>query len=246
MKIQRLLFVLFALLPLPANAEILSVHCPLGCPGNPNGNDLVFSHVYALSNNPETKFADWVAYEVDVVNFGNSPGRNWKADPLLDEGATLEPADYQGANSSDLKADRGHQAPLASFAGSRYWAELNYLSNITPQHKNLNQRAWKELEDAVRSAVSFRDSLFVITGPLYEGGVLQLPNADESHQVPTAYFKTIYNQKGESASFVMKQSISKDAEYCETKTSLAAIRPKVTFGIPGLAESSALSMRLGC
>ncbi len=61
---------------LPVKAEILSVHCPLGCPGNPTGNDLVFSHVYALSNNSETKFADWVAYEVDVVNFGDSPGRS--------------------------------------------------------------------------------------------------------------------------------------------------------------------------
>ncbi len=63
-----------------------------------------------------TKFADWVTYEVDVVNFGDSPGRSWKSDPLLSKDSTLEPGDYKSANTSTLKADRGHQAPLASIA----------------------------------------------------------------------------------------------------------------------------------
>ena len=49
-----------------------------------------------------------------------------------------------------------------------YLAELNYLSNITPQHKNLNQGPWKKLEDAVRASVKYRESLFVITEPIYE------------------------------------------------------------------------------
>lgn len=62
---------LFSALSATASADILSVHCPLGCPLNPEGNDLVFGHVYALSNNGDTKFADWVAYEVDVTNFGD-------------------------------------------------------------------------------------------------------------------------------------------------------------------------------
>ena len=119
-----------------ANADILSLHCPVGCPSNPTENDLVFSHLYALSNNPETKFADWVSYEVDVLNFGDTPGRKWKAAPLLEKNKTLEPSDYKKV--SDISSDRGHQAPLA---GSRYWCELNYLSNITPQNKYLNQGA---------------------------------------------------------------------------------------------------------
>lgn len=86
-KIRNL--ILLAIFALPVKAEILSVHCPPGCPSNPDNNDLVFSHVYALSNNPKTKFTDWVAYEVDVLNFSDSPGRNWKADPLLSEDSTL-------------------------------------------------------------------------------------------------------------------------------------------------------------
>jgi DNA/RNA endonuclease G (NUC1) len=72
------------------NASILSVHCPYGCPENPDGYDLVFNHIYALSNNPNTKFADWVAYEVNPVNYGHTPGRDWGKEPLLDENEILE------------------------------------------------------------------------------------------------------------------------------------------------------------
>jgi endonuclease G len=228
----------------PINAEILSVHCPIGCPENPAANDLIFAHVYALSNNPATKLADWVAYEVDVLNFGESPSRKWKSDPLLDESETLEKSDY--GNVSSIDADRGHQAPLASFAGSRYWSELNYLSNITPQHKNLNQGAWKNLESAARGAVKFRDSLFVITGTIYGDNALELPKADEPHEIPTAYFKVIYNQKGEAASFLMEQSTPKNADYCSKQQPLSIIKAKVKFELPMLLNSASVAARLGC
>ena len=37
------------------NAEIRSIHCPLGCPSlDIENNDVVFNHTYALSNNPTT------------------------------------------------------------------------------------------------------------------------------------------------------------------------------------------------
>ncbi len=237
-------FLLF-ILPL-ANADILSVHCPKGCPTNPENNNLVFSHVYALSNNPSTKFADWVAYEVNVLNFGASPGRNWKADPLLDDDETLEPEDYKDANSSALQSDRGHQAPLASFAGSHYWPELNYLSNITPQNKKLNQGVWKDLEDAVRNAVEFRQSLFVITGPFYEGTPVTLPRANEAHRVPTGYFKIIYNTKGEAASFLMKQNDNTTQEFCTKSQTLVKIQEKVRFELPALIQSESMFKKLGC
>ena len=48
---------------------------------------------------------------------------------------------------------------------------LNYTTYhlVIVQLKDLNQYPWKVLEDAVRSAVSYRKSLFVIAGPVYEG-----------------------------------------------------------------------------
>lgn len=230
----------------PASAQVLSVHCPAGCPTNPEDNDLVFAHLYALSNNPNTKFADWVAYEVTPTNFGTTPGRTWSSDPLLSSDRTLEKEDYKGANSSQLKADRGHQAPLASFAGSRYWSELNYLSNITPQHKDLNQGAWKNLEAAVRSATSYKSSLFVITGPLFNRAMPSLPDADESHQVPAAYFKVIYDKSGNSANFIMSQSSGRKDDYCSKQTSVEEMSQLVNFQLPSLKNNNIVFKRLGC
>ncbi|GGO80031.1 endonuclease [Marinobacterium nitratireducens] len=243
---NRTITAFLVLIPAVASADILSVHCPLGCPSNPAGNDLVFAHVYALSNNPTTKFADWVAYEVDVVNFGISPGREWKSDPLLDDNETLETGDYSGAFSSALEANRGHQAPLASFAGSRYWPELNYLSNITPQDKDLNQGPWADLEDAVRAGVSYGQSLFVITGTLYESAMPGLVGADEIAVVPSGYFKIIYDRSGNAAGFVMNQSSSLHDDHCSKKATLATIQSKVSFIIPVLSDSQAAYSRLGC
>jgi len=119
--------ILLSILSYTVSADVLSVHCPLGCPSNPESNDLVFGHLYALSNNPQTRFADWVGYEVDAVNFGDTPGRKLAVDPLLDKTETLEASDYNGASKSVLQAERGHQATLASFAGPRHWFELNNI-----------------------------------------------------------------------------------------------------------------------
>lgn len=246
MRVLFAVFLIFLFSSASTYADILSVHCPLGCPSNPENNDLLFGHVYALSNNPNTKFADWVAYEVNVLNFGDSPGRAWKTDPLLDDSETLEANDYSGANSSDIHADRGHQAPLASFAGSPYWSELNYLSNITPQHENLNRGPWKNLEDAVRDAVSFRKPLYVITGTIYTLPILQLPNANEPHKIPSAYFKIVYDLKGRAMAFLMHQSESRDRNYCDTKISIDLLSTMLSFSIPTLNESSVLGRRLKC
>jgi len=41
--------VILVILTANATADILSVHCPHGCLTNPANNDLIFTHVYALS-----------------------------------------------------------------------------------------------------------------------------------------------------------------------------------------------------
>lgn len=238
----------FFVLGLPATsfANIYSVHCPIGCPGNPEGNDLVFNHLYALSNSGETKFASWVAYEVDITNFGVSPGREWKADPIIHPDRTLEDEDYKGVASSSLQADRGHQAPLATFAGSKYWYELNYLSNITPQDRDLNQGPWRALEDAERSAVRFRENLYVITGPLYLKKTDKMPHADEPHVVPSAYFKVIYKKDGNAAFFIMEQSVKRNEDYCSKVVSLETLRTHLNFSLPLLKQSRDINKQLGC
>ena len=115
-------------------------HCLFGCPqGTPAANQLIVRSIYALSNDPVTKFADWVAYKVNQNNLtGPKRTRVWKTDPDLDEADTITPSEYAGANAM-LGVDRGHQAPLAAFKGHQDWEMTNFLSNITPQSSELNQ-----------------------------------------------------------------------------------------------------------
>lgn len=178
------------------NTKYAEIHCKhfiYGCPsGTAATNDLIIRDIYALSSNDTTKIADWVAYKLDIETITGDVNttRNWKADPWLEDNETLEPDDYNGANAA-LKTDRGHQAPLASFKGTKCWADTNYLSNISPQKANLNQGPWMILEGKVRDLVEAKDAVYVMTGPLYEREMPSLPGADETHKIPSGYWKII-------------------------------------------------------
>ena len=210
-----------AALSLPAAAqEIHSDLCLYGCPsGSPPSNDLIIRDVFILSSNDMTKFADWVAYRVTKDTIGTTKRRIWRADPWLADDETLEPDDYDGANSA-LKTDRGHQAPLASFTGTADWEVTNYLSNITPQKSDLNRGAWVKLENAVRTLAKdpTTNMVYVMTGPLFEREMPPMPGANESHRVPSGYWKIIAIQRERHikvASFLFDQETERRAKFCD-------------------------------
>jgi len=196
---------LVCLLLLPARPAGLSgaqpmypeVHCKhffFGYPkGTPETNDLIIRDIYALSSNDETKFADWVAFRLtpqEVVG-AETLRRVWEKDPWLEDGETLYPADFEGLSA--IKCDRGHQAPLASFKGTREWQDTNYMSNITPQHAALNEGAWKTLEEEERRLVEGGNILYVMTGPVYKrgGGKERLPHCRKAYRIPDGYWRIL-------------------------------------------------------
>ena len=192
--------------------EIHCKHFLHGYPyGTPSTNDLIIRDIYALSNNDDTKFADWVAYRITMreVDAANTVERKWKPDPWLAAEETLDssPDDYKGANAG-IKVDRGHQAPLASFKGSVDAFQTNFYSNITPQKSDLNQGAWVRLENKVRDLVRTGETVFVMTGPLYEREMDPLPQTSVHHKVPSGYWKIISIVEGndlKSAAFIFDQ-----------------------------------------
>ena len=213
------LIVIAAVPTITTAQEIHADLCLHGCPnGSPETNDVIIRSIYILSSNDTTKFADWVAYLVTKDSIGKTQKRVWRADPWLADNETLEPKDYKGAFAA-LKTDRGHQAPLASFTNTPNWEVTNYLSNITPQKSALNQGSWVKLENAVRSLAKQpeTDAVYVMTGPLYERVMPSLPNADESHRVPSGYWKIIATKKEERikiAAFRFDQETDRKASFC--------------------------------
>ena len=93
----------------------------------------------------------------------------------------------------------------------------NILSNITPQRSDLNQGAWVGLESAVRDAAHALGQVYVITGPLHDPNEnqIELPNANESHMVPTGYFKVISTESGRISAFMFDQDVDRDMDYCD-------------------------------
>lgn len=137
--------------------------------------------------------------------------RWFNPDPWLAEDETLEYSDYKEAFDR-LKLSKGHQAPLGSFKGTDDWQETNYLSNITPQKADLNQGPWKELEEKVRNFVTKDNTVYVMTGPLFEKRMPLLPKADEPHKVPSGYWKIIFFQQGKTSQTIRVASFIFDQE----------------------------------
>lgn len=221
-----------ALLTAPASAqEIHSSLCLYGCPyGSPQTNDLVIRDIYILSSNDDTKLSDWAAYRITANTIGSSKDRIWRADPYLAPEETLEPEDYEGANAA-LQTDRGHQVPLASFAGTEHAADTNYLSNITPQKSALNQGAWERLENAERVLAKREGSpiVYVMTGPVYQREMPALPKADEPHKVPSGYWKIVSIQDSTGlkvAGFFFDQETQRKELYCDHLTTIEDIESK--------------------
>ena len=253
---HRIVSILMCLLPLLATAQnIRIVHCVNGeCPSGAGVDDtLVVRELFAFSNSAESKFSEWVAYRVTraTIETSDDLDRDWQSDDLLDEQDTLEPADYTGA-FSEIGVDRGHQAPLASFAGTVFWRSTNYLSNITPQKSGLNRGPWVDLESAVREAVYDVGDLYIVTGPLYDSTEeqLQLPNTSKTHLVPTGYFKVIADQFGKVTSFLFDQDDTRATNpYCDAITNLQEIENLSGYTIfPNLNvnTNSNLDSILGC
>lgn len=225
--------------------------CIDGCPTGANADDTVLAHhIYAISNNPRTKFADWVAYKVTADKINSGCKRVWARDPDLDPGTTLEPKDYTGANKA-LHVDRGHQAPLASLCDPTYWPEADYLSNITPQKSALNQGPWERLEQAERNLVKNQvsDTVYTVTGPLYERAMEPLPHASRPHTIPSGYWKIVAVQKAgtvHAASFIMGQDLSRDANYCATHVALSEIEVRTHLHFfPALAHQEKQKILVG-
>lgn len=250
-----LLPLIAALLALPLGAiaqeaEVHTFHCWRSCPvGAPATNDLVVREIYTLSSNDETKLADWVAYRIGPDTVGPSENRVWREDPWLSPGETLEPEDYDGANAA-LHTDRGHQAPLAALSGTGRGADTNILSNITPQRSDLNQGPWERLEAAERAYVdAHQRSLYVLTGPLYERVMPGLPEADEPHRVPSAYWKVIVSEDGMLAAFIFEQETPRRAFYCTGLSGLDVVEARSGLRLfPALETRSfqPLAPHLGC
>ena len=176
-------------------------------------NILLAHHIFFISFNVTTGFPDWVAYELTPhIVWGNLKAeRTLKSDPLLAKALKnplvkrqvkipLSFKDYKGASSFGY--DKGHLAPKGSFKGSLFAFEAQYMTNIVPQNRDLNQGPWKTLEEQIRQLVLRGNSVKILTGPVYGEALGKKPfrkplavwpkAQGKISQVPTGFWKMIF------------------------------------------------------
>ena len=236
-------------------------HCLGGCPsGVPSSNDLIFRRPYITSTNDLTKMADWVAYKFSKQSIGKIYNPELRTDPLLHSNETLEPYDYN--KSKQLIGYRPMSlVPFASFAATPYWKDIEYLSNVVPVAIDIVKGAWSSIEVKERELVSKDEilAIYVMAGTIYEDAQPSLPNADETHIIPSGLWKIIAIKQGgkiKTASFLFSQKESRNADYCSLLTSIDVIEERtgldffheLSFSDQILIEQTMPSLRsdIGC
>ncbi len=132
----------------------------------------------------------WVAYPLNNALRGSGSRSDvWGLDPLvpISEQPDLTLGSYGGGWT------RGHQLPSADRLSPRS-ANIStfYGTNMTPQQWDFNGGIWASLEGAVRSYASKADTLYVVTGCLYEDSTTYTGvNSGFAVKVPTHYFKAL-------------------------------------------------------
>jgi endonuclease G, mitochondrial len=93
--------------------------------------------------------------------------------------------------------DRGHIAPSGDMFDPQSQHESFSLANMIPQEPSINRGIWERIESGVRRMVKSKGELFVVTGPLFQGGELQ--RIGGRVLVPSAVYKAVYSPNSQEA-----------------------------------------------
>ena len=153
---------------------------------------------YISVYDPARKVPLLVAEKLQPAEFDGSVSRadNFQQDPDLADSQSAGLNDYRGSGYA-----RGHMAPAADFTSTDdAMNESFYLSNMVPQDTGMNSGIWASLESATRSCAKQLGSVYVLTGPLFEGKA-KFIGADKV-AVPSSLYKIVVNGN-EARAFIM-------------------------------------------
>ena len=147
----------------------------------------------------------WVAYPLNNSLMGTGKYEYvWGYDPIIPEKdqPNITERSYGGSAFYSGNWNRGHQMPRADRQTSQAAvASTCYPTNMTPQDGSFNSGVWVRLESRVREYAKLSDTLYVVTGCLFDKSTrLTSPYTDTRFavKIPTHYFKALL-YKGSSS-----------------------------------------------
>lgn len=170
---------------------------------------ILYRSNYVLSFNKETNLPNWVAWRLDKKKLVEKVSRDrygFIADPDMKGENAVVTQDYARSGY-----DRGHMCP----ANDSRWSgeamkESFYMTNICPQHPNLNSGDWNELEQACHRWAE-KETVYIVCGPiLYKKSQAEYIGKEHKVRVPEAFFKVVLTgvEKGKprAVGFVYKNA----------------------------------------
>ena len=148
----------------------------------------------------------WVAYPLYSSTTGGSRSGSWSSNPSLHPSyqVNIWSGSYGVDYGSTIYA-RGHQIPDADRSNeSTMQSQTYYATNSTPQiQTRFNDGIWSSLENAVRDAIPSGDTLYVVTGAVFnkinesKSVTIIHPQHDsgKSVPVPNYYWKALLKVK---------------------------------------------------
>ena len=141
---------------------------------------------YTVSYNKDLKLPNWVSYELTRKETKGKEKRSNRfiTDPQV-RGLIAANTDYAHSGY-----DKGHMAPAADMKWSpQAMKESFYISNMSPQHPQLNRRGGKNLEEKIRDWAIADSAIIIICGPIITGQPKTI--GKNKVVVPQKFFKVI-------------------------------------------------------
>lgn len=174
-------------------------------------NQLIKHKYFTLSYSEKDEQSEWVFYKVSSNNYNKQISR--KNDYREDSFVKTKSASLKDYYKSGY--DRGHLAPAHAMGFNHIsMSESFYLSNISPQKASFNRGIWRSLEGKVEYWSNFRDSIYVVTGPILDNPIAQI--GENKVSVPRAFYKTLISFKdgrAEGIAFILPNEKSSKSIY---------------------------------
>ena len=160
---------------------------------------------YVTSYNKDLRQPNWVAWHLTAAHADGPVSRKGIR---FEEDTEVPSPRATHADYTRSGFDRGHMCP----AGDNQWSaaamEQSFLmTNICPQHPNLNRGDWNEMENACRDWARDYGDIVIVAGPIFY---------KQNHKkigknkvvVPEAFFKVVLTLSGEpqAVGFIYKNN----------------------------------------
>lgn len=168
---------------------------------------------YSMLYDAAGRIALWVAYPLCEEYIGSGRTDAWGYDPKIPD--EYEPLLNHGWPERGF--DRGHQIPSGSRnANTAMNRQTFYYTNMTAQVSRFNQGLWANLENRVRGFASVCDTLYVVTGPIFDSGEPERwteDNAGNPVAVPDGYFKAVLSYNISTSTYYSVAFVYDNEEY---------------------------------